>query len=197
MTNHVTEGFEESCIAEISQSYSNYDLFYKCYEDDNVRYFQEYVGLDDCLVEEESCNKEVELSIQAIDAGKEFAFYNLNLSSKDREVLDSIVITKWNNIILQTAYSNPNVEEEIKNAVLSMDGILATSNQINYLAHLLARLTSVVFGQVDSQNFEIHIRTKKAYEYTYPCIYWHLDKSQGERYGERETFYNNTKGHLH
>lgn len=146
--------------------------------------FQEHVGIGSCLAEEEERNKEVALSIQAIESGEEFAFYNLSLSLKDREVLDSIKITKWDNVILKSEFFNTSLDEELESALGFMDGILATSYQINYLSHLFVRLASVILGQVGSKDFEMHIRTQDAYNDTHPCVYWHLDKSRVEVLGE-------------
>ena len=142
--------------------------------------FYGHMRVDNCLIEEEALNKDIASSIQAIEAGEEFAFYNLGLSSKDKEILDSIEVVEWVNVVLNSEHFNTSLEKEIWKALGSMKEILATSYQINYLSHLFTRLTSVILGQVGSNNFEMHIRTKDTYNDTQNCTYWHLDKSHAE-----------------
>jgi hypothetical protein len=138
----------------------------------------------DCLPGEIEQNISVERALHEIEAGEEFAFYNLSLSLKDRELLDSIEIIKWDNIVLNSKSFNTSLEEEINTVVASMTGISIIGDGVDQTSNLFARLAKVVLGQVGATEFEMHIRTKKAGFYEYSCVYWHLDKSQAEVIGE-------------
>jgi hypothetical protein len=137
-------------------------------------------NLYQCFEEERVINEEIGRALALLDGGKQFAFYNLTLSSRGRDVLDSVEITEVHNIILNTALFNLSLEEEITKALSSKNGMLIGDDQLKDLSYLFARLSTVVFGQFDTQNFEMHLRMMKAPKDKSPCTYWHLDKSREE-----------------
>ena len=188
MENYFLENKLGSTTDYEDPNYNCYALTYECYlgYESAITQSQNTMGLFNCPPAEEEQNKAIETSLQAIEAGEEFAFYNLSLSSQDLEILDSIEIVKWGNVVLNSESFNYTLPEEIKNAILSMDGILLKDQQANYLSNLFTRIISIILGQVASKNFKIHIRTQRINEYNQPCLFWHLDKSYEAVLGEED-----------
>ena len=76
------------------------------------------------------------------------------------------------------------IDKEVRNALVTMKGV--TISETDKVAKLVTRLVGIVVGEMGVENYELSIRSRESYESKEDCLYWHLDKSEGEVSGNSD-----------
>lgn len=162
----------EYCLAD--------DYFYSSIEkisdlkNDNTEF-------DQCFLDDEVKSKELTKALSQIKSGEEFAFYNLGLTEEEKRILSEIEITECNNMKIDNFWS---IDKEVRNALVKMKGVKIS--ETDKVAKLITRLVGIVVGEMGIENYELSIRSRESYESVEDCLYWHLDKSEGEVLGNSD-----------
>ncbi len=110
-------------------------------------------GMDfyQCYLEEESRNIEISRAYKEIKAGEQFAFYDLNILQFEQQLIAEMEITKFNNAIIQ-GVEGGNLKQEVYRVIQNMDGVEASSRQIEMISNLITRITSTIVGHGNAQD---------------------------------------------
>lgn len=135
-----------------------------------------------CVSEDEVRNKEITKALNKIEIGEQFAFYDIGLSKKEKQILTDIEITEYNEIkINSSADKLKQLSQEVSYALMRMDGVSIL--ELEGLSELVTRVVSIIVGELKVEEFELKIRTRESYQSEEDCMYWHLDKSEREILG--------------
>lgn len=154
-------------------------------------------GTVEVYTEEESRGAGVIDSIQKLEQGAQFSFYDLGLSEDDSEILSHIEISQYENVVIylseielsETNNLNGQLDNHLKNHIVEVTRKLklipvSTNyiNDIDYFANLITKQINNVLSATNHKDAEIVLRTRTEYdsEENNNCIYWHIDKSHGE-----------------
>jgi hypothetical protein len=161
----------ECCLGD--ESYNSLEEIYESKSD--------IVNFDQCLLSDEVRNIEITKAINQIESGEQFAFYNLGFTEEEKRMLSEMEITEFNNMKIDNFW---NIDKEVRNALVTMKGVKIS--ETDKVAKLITRLVGIVVGEMGVENYELSIRSRESYESEEDCLYWHLDKSEGEVSGNSD-----------
>ena len=149
-----------------------------------------------CFIDEEERINGIYESVESLDYGAQFSFYDLKLSEKEISSISLLDIIHDSNIVAYT--SEVNIEEyfyEVIDGKLQQNGEENTVDIATTLSKLIARLVSNILSVTSHNNAEIIFKTEKANadneENDYSkCVYWHIDKSHGEILKNNDNIFN-------
>ncbi|WP_236869646.1 hypothetical protein [Candidatus Bandiella numerosa] len=149
-----------------------------CSTDDNFGLLTNYLyNLEEsifyqCALTEEVRNKEITRASMELDVGKQFAFYDLGFSKKEKEIISHITINRFSNELVFLSDLGDNELGDIINSNLNLSGSIAYR-----LAELVKNIVYSVINVEGVGDAEIVLRTRATYTDTV-CDYWHIDKDR-------------------
>ena len=143
------------------------------------------IALNQCSLDDEVRNKEISKALSQVEAGEQFAFYNLDFSQREQELLTNIEIEEFNDVTINTnANKLKELKQEVSLELTKMQGVNIL--ELDGLSDLITKLVSVVIGELEAEEYELKIRSRESYQSEEDCMYWHLDKSEDEILGNSD-----------
>jgi hypothetical protein len=143
------------------------------------------MALNQCSLDDEVRNKEISKALSQVEAGEQFAFYNLDFSQREQELLTNIEIEEFNDVTINTnANKLKELKHEVSLALIKMKGVGIL--ELDGLSNLITRLVNAVIGELEAEEYELRIRSREGYQSEEDCMYWHLDKSEDEILGNSD-----------
>ena len=143
------------------------------------------IAFNQCFSDDEVRNKEISRALSQVEVGEQFAFYNLDFSQREHELITNVWIEEFNDITINTSINKlKELKQKVSLALTKMQGVDVVG--LDGLSNLITRLVSVVIGELEVEEYELRIRSRESYQSEEDCMYWHLDKSEEEILGNSD-----------